>query len=158
MTTAAAIAPRRVEVVAGLDEAQVRAAYALHSAWAAEQGDVMDDAGWAEQMKAAVGSGRMNLWVAWDGDEAVGVAEMHLVYDPLTSTTAAYGERAFVQPEYRRSGVFEAITESMIAFADGLGIKTQRMSAGSDIRGRGMEKFYARYGFRPISTLMGKNG
>lgn len=156
----AAVKPleRRVEVVAGLDAEQVEGAWLLHLEWAHERGMSLDARGWAEQMYAAAESGRFMLWVAWDDGVPVGVAECHLVYDPMTRQTAAFGERAYVTRAYRQRGVFESIAESIMAFADGMGCKTQRMSAEVDLRGRAMQKFYSRYGFKQVSVLMGKDG
>jgi len=157
VNAAPATRARSVEVVAGLDARQVEAAFALHSAWAAERGCEMDAPGWAAIMQGFCGSGRYAIWTAWDGETPVGVAEIHLVYDPMTHDNAIFAERAYVLPEYRNDGVFRAITESLIAFADGLGIKTQRMSAEVDLRGRAMQRFYGSYGFKPVSVLMGRD-
>ncbi len=138
-------------VTAGLDAEQVEAAWLLHTAWAAERGSVMDNEAWADQMGRAVQSGRFNLWVARVDGKPVGVAEAHVVYDPTNGENAVFGERAYVLPEFRRRGVFEQITESIIAMADWFGIKTRRMSAETP----GMQAFYARYGYKPVSVLMG---
>lgn len=157
MTPAADISPRRVEVVAGIDASQVLAAWRLNSAWADELGHGLDQEGWADQMKRQFSAGRANLWVAWDGEVPVGVAQLHLVYDPMTRQDVAFGERAYVLPAYRQSDVFTQITESMIAYAEGIGIKSFRISAEVDLRGRSLQRFYGRYGFKPVSVLLGKD-
>lgn len=141
-----------MNLTVGIDAEQIRALYDLHAAWAAEQGSEIDSDAWVENVRGAAGSGRFLPWVAWDGERPVGCAELHLIYDPISRKTAACGERGFVLPEYRSRGVFESITESMLAYAETLGVHAERMSADTDW----MRDFYGRYGFAPVSTCMGR--
>lgn len=142
-----------IEIVAGLDEAQVCAAFELHREWARERGFEIDALGWADQMKAACVSGRFALWVAYDSGLPVGVVECHLVYDPMAHEHAAFAERGYILPAHRGSGVFRMLCESAMAWADWLGITVRRMSVevGQEVA-RGL---YEKMGFRPVSILMG---
>lgn len=142
-----------VEVVAGLDAAQVEALYALHSQWAVESGHDIDTDAWATHLRGACGSGRFLPWVAWDGDLPVACAEIHVVYDPITRETAVFAERGFVRAEYRGKGVFDSITQSMTTLVDSMDwVNVSRASADNDK----MLRFYERHGFKPIATLMGR--
>lgn len=156
MNAAPDTSARPVDIVCGLDARQMLAAWKLHAAWAVELGRDLNPDEWAEQMKGYFAPGKANLWVAWDGDEPVGVAQLHLVYDPMTRQDIAYGERAYVLPAYRQQDVFTAITDSMMAYAEGIGIKSYRISAEVDLRGRGLQRFYGKYGFKPVSVLLGR--
>lgn len=154
MKAAPDIAIRDVQVTAGIDENQLRAAYELHCAFAAEQGLTLDGEAWAAEIKAAIEAGSFNLGIAWDGDAAVGVTEMHVEYDPLLQKRIAWGRRAYVLPEYRQADVFTALFNFGVIGSDFLGIPFQRAIANTDWYGAAMRKFYESQGFKLIGYVM----
>lgn len=157
MIPAANIQPQAVEVVVGIDAAQLEAAYALHRRYAAEMGVAFDGDGWATEVRDAIAAGAYNVGVAWDGGEPVGVVEMWLEYDPMTSRRYAWGRRAYVIPDYRSEGVFRAIFDFGEHGARFLGLDGCRAHAESDWYGQVMKRFYESEGFRPIATVMEKS-
>lgn len=146
--------PRRVEVCAGIDEAQLRAAWTLHTAQAAEKGLVFDGEAWAVEVAGKIRAGTWNVGIAWDGERAVGVTEMHLEYDSMRRETIAWGQRAYVLPEYRNADVFTALFECGSAISVALGVKAHRCYAETDWYGQAMKKFYESRGFRVQGYLM----
>lgn len=149
-----AVKVRTVEVTAGIDEAQVKAAAALHAAQAAEKGCVFDVQAWAEEIAAKIKAGLWNVGIAWDGDVAVGVTEMHLEYDAMRRETVAWGQRAYVLAEYRNADVFTALFEFGSAASAALGVKAHRCYAETDWYGAAMKAFYLSRGFRVKGYLM----
>lgn len=145
---------RGVTVTVGIDPAQVHAAYRLHALWAEEEGYEMDTDGWADLMRGLCVGGRYTLGVAWDGDLPVGVAEMHVLYDPMTRQTVAYGERGYVLPAYRTEQVFTALVEAWVGLSEFMGVKKMRVPAGLDLRGRALRRLYERLGFKAVSTTL----
>lgn len=143
-----------VEVVAGLDEAQVCAAFELHREWAREEGCDLDEEAWAGEMRGLCSSGRYNLWVAWDGDSPVGVTEAHLVYDSMKGEWVCYGERAYVLPKYRSSRVFDKIVRAGIDAMKFLDVHKFRAPAGVDLAGESLQSYYAAVGFKPAGVTM----
>lgn len=156
MNAALEAAPRCVEIVAGLDESQVEGAYCLHSAWG---GESFNRDQWIQQMQGFCRTGRYALVIAWDDDQPVGIGEFHLISDPITGETAQVFERAYVLPEYRKAGVFEAgVTQTMNLgrwlAASPLRVTSQRIPVGVDGQGQGLQRLYARSGFEPVATIM----
>lgn len=154
MSTAAKPQERRVEVVAGLDATQLEAAWLLHKAFAEEKGLDMDEAVWIEEVKLLVAHGCFNVVVAWDGDKPVGVAEMHLEYDPFTRVLTSWGKRAYVLPEYRNTHIFGTIFRLGLNAAEFMGVTVCRAVAETDWYGQAMKKFYESQGLKAIGTIM----
>lgn len=140
-----------VDVVAGLDEQQVCAAFELHREWAREEGYDLDPEGWELLMRDLLMNGRYNLVVAWDGPSPVGVAEIHVIYDCQRGENFAHGQRGYVLPKYRGGGVFKAVVEAMIQVGDFLGIKRQRI--GGQIESKATD-LYLKYGFQPVEVVV----
>jgi GNAT superfamily N-acetyltransferase len=151
---APALKERRVEVVAGLDEAQVCAAFQLHTEQARERGFTLDGRGWADEIRGKVAAGTWNVGIAWDGDRPVGVTEMHVEYDPMLQKHIAWGQRAYVLPEYRTADVFKAIFDFGMNASAALGITTRRCIAETDFYGQAMKRFYESRGFKVVGYVM----
>lgn len=143
-----------VEIAAGLDEKQVCAAYDLHSEWAREDGYELDPVAWEERMRALVTSGRYNLWVAWDGNKPVAVAECHLFYDCRSHRWVGQGERTYVLPEYRRAEVFKAMFESGRDAFRWLGVKVHRAAIEINGMSANFQRFYESQGMKPVEIVM----
>lgn len=143
-----------IEVVAGLDEAQVCAAFELHREWAREEGYDLDEEAWVAEMRGLCSSGRYNLFVAWDGQSAIGVTETHLVYDAMRLEWVCYGERAYVLPKYRRLNVFGKIVKAGIEVMKYLDIHKFRAPASVDEKGESLQSYYASVGFKPAGVTM----
>lgn len=141
-------------MVAGLDAGQLEAAWALHQAFATEQGQEADAGSWVAEVRGLIEAGAYNLGVAWDGDVPVGVVEMHLAYDALSKTRIAWGKRAYVLPQYRRADVFKSIFEAGTRMSDALGVDVQRAIAETDWHGAAMKKFYESQGFKVVGYVM----
>jgi len=154
VNAAPATRARSVEVVAGLDESQVCAAWELHQEWAREDGQTLDPAIWTDHMRGLVTSGKYNLWVAWDGPHAVGVAEMFTCFDPRSGDMVGQGERTYILPAYRNARVFKAMYESGLEAMKWLGIRRQRAVVAMDETGRFLQRFHEAHGLRPIEMVM----
>lgn len=138
-----------VEVVAGLDEAQVCAAFELHREWAREEGYEIDPEGWEALLRDLLEKGRYNIVVAWDGPHPVACAEIHILYDCQRGDNLAYGQRGYVLPSYRGTGVFKSVVATMIEVGTFLGISRQRIGANI-----GASALYESYGFKPIEVVL----
>lgn len=154
MKPAVDITPRQIVVEAGIDERAVLAAWALHQAFAAENEMAVDGDAWAAELRGMMAEGLFNLGIAWDGDKAVGVCEMHLERDPLGPTLIAWGRRAYVLPEYRQADVFTALFNFGVQYSDAMGVDAQRAIASTDWYGAAMRKFYEANGFKVIGYVM----
>lgn len=140
--------------MAGLDEAQVCAAFDLHREWAREEGHELDEEAWATEMRGLCASGRYNLWIAWDGPSPVGVTEAHLVYDAMRGEWVCYGERAFVLPKYRQGRVFDKIVKAGIEMMKFLDVRKFRAPSGVDRDGEALQAYYAAVGFKLAGVTM----
>ncbi len=152
---AAGDAPRSgggIEVVAGLDEGQVCAAFELHQEWAREVGFEIDAVGWETLVRDLLASGRYNVVVAWDGPHPVGCAEVHIIYDCQRGENMICGQRGYVLPKYRNRGVFKAVVEATVGVGSFLGIRRQRIGAII-----GESGLYESYGFKPVEVVLERN-
>jgi hypothetical protein len=154
VSTALAMEPRSVQIVAGLDEAQVCAAFELHREWAREEGRELDEEAWATDIRAKIDGGQYNVGIAWDGNKAVGVSEIVLAYDAMTQTTSAYAERSYVLPEYRRSDITVGMAEMFRHGAKWLGATSMRIVTLLDKTGRFMQAHHEKCGFKPVATVL----
>jgi len=154
MSTAVNIAQRKIEVTVGIDPDNVAAAYELEREWAAEQGADFDAAAWAEQQRGRIAGGSLCFAIARDGDRPVGVAECVLSYDPVTREVAAYAERTYVSPEYRRGGTTVALAEAFFYGVQFIGVKKGRIITLLDDTGKFMQRFHEKYGYKPVATVL----
>lgn len=118
-----------VEVVAGLDADQLLAALRLHEAWAFEEsGQPLDAHLWASDVRAMAGGGRYTVLVAWAGKEPVAVLEGYVFPDCRTGELICQGDRLYVLPKWRRSGVLKALLDASEHLMRWMGCARQRVS------------------------------
>lgn len=86
---------------------------------------------------------RGGLWVAWDGDDAVGCVALQPIADDVAEL-----KRMYVPPEARRRGIARRLTEHAIAVATELGYTTLRLGTLSTMTSA--QQLYTGLGFRRI--------
>lgn len=99
-------------------------------------------------LKAA---GKSQLYLAFDGDEAIGMALVS--YEPhyrteVFGTRFAYINGVFVRPAYRRRGIARQLVEACIAWAREHRCETVRLRASA-----GGRPLYASLGFEQTSEM-----
>jgi putative acetyltransferase len=133
---------RSAEDAASLSAARrlVRAHVSAHSS--------AHDAGAAERLVAALPepyvAPRGALWVAWDGDEALGC----LALQELAADTAEL-KRMYVRPESRGRGVARRLTEHAIEVATARGYA--RLRLGTLTTMHAAQRLYGSLGFQRIA-------
>jgi GNAT superfamily N-acetyltransferase len=83
------------------------------------------------------------LWVAWDGDEAVGCVAIHALEPGVAEL-----KRMFVRPEARGRGVARRLTEHAIAAATGAGYR--RLRLGTLTTMHAAQRLYTSVGFTRV--------
>jgi ribosomal protein S18 acetylase RimI-like enzyme len=136
-----------IEIRSAEDPASLAAARALVRAHIVAHSAVHDGAA-AERVAAALPAPyvapRGALWVAWDGDAAVGCVALH----ELAPDTAEL-KRMYVRPDARGRGVARRLTEHAIAAATARGYA--RLRLGTLTTMRAAQRLYASVGFRRIA-------
>jgi ribosomal protein S18 acetylase RimI-like enzyme len=85
-----------------------------------------------------------DLWVAWDGADAVGCVALHALGPDVAEL-----KRMYVRPEARGRGVARRLTEHAIAEATARGYATLRLGTLTTMHAA--QRLYASVGFRRIA-------
>jgi GNAT superfamily N-acetyltransferase len=149
--------PARV-CLAAAEDAPVIAA--LRHRWAEEQaGSPIDDDGFAEAFDAWYDRerGQRLTWIAYDGDEAVGMLNL-LVFtrmpkpgDDRTGRPRQWGyvANAYVAEPHRDAGLGSLLVDACVSAAQERGFARLVLSPSER-----SVPFYARHGFEPATSLM----
>jgi GNAT superfamily N-acetyltransferase len=142
---------------AGNDPAQLLGAWMLWHRWCLEeQGRELDHAAFLREQAGKAASGCFLQVVAWDGPEPVAMVEMMVVYDAMRRVQVAHGDKAYVRPEYRRGGTFEAMLSFMVPLMDLMGIATwvAPVTVGREATAPWLTALYERFGFEQAGITM----
>lgn len=145
----------QVDVWVGKTPDQIEAWYELHKAWRFENtGTELDKEEWAKQMYFCAVDPERTLVIAWVDGSPVGIIEFLIHYDILKDITIAVGDRAFVLPEWRNSGVMNLMFRAIHNLgATSVATKGVFHARGED-SGFGLRRYYEKMGARMEGYIM----
>ena len=145
--------PNPPVVSIGLDECHLRAILALWRAWAEEDGvESYSEQRMAQSLANRIRQGCWLPVVAFDGEHPVGMVEVMVLKDPFTGEITAYGDHAFLRPEYRGIKVFEQLALGAILIADVFGATSRILPMGT--KTWFLKSLYERLGFEVSGYVM----
>jgi len=145
----------QVDVWVGKTPDQIEAWYELHKAWRFENtGTELDKEEWAKHFYSVAVDPERTLVVAWVDGTPVGVLEFFLYYDLLKDKSIGIGDRAFVLPEWRGSGVMAAMFRSIYGLAQTSSAEIGMFHARGEDSGYCLKDYYSRMGARLEGYVM----
>lgn len=152
--------PKAVEFAAGNDAAQMLGAWICWQRWCWEtHGRDIDHATWLEQFVAKRNSGCWLQLIGWDGGEPVAMVEIGLVYDVMLREQVCHGDKAWIHPDYRSTGIFKQILDYLVDLTLVLGVThgVVPVTAGDDASAPWLRRLYEKHGFKLTGLYMACN-
>lgn len=149
-----------VEFVAGNDSGQALGAWMSWNRWCWEtHGRDIDHAAWMTAHQGKVGSGCFTQIVGWDGCEPVAMLEIRVGYDPCEREQMAFGDHAWVHPDYRKEGVMRGMFDFAFALTElfEVYILVAPATAGKNASAPWLRQMYESYGFELDGVTLTRN-
>jgi len=144
--------PLSVDVVVGLDERAIRAAFWMWEMVSAEKGKPFDQDRVARYFAGRIEKGSLLPIIAWDGENPIGMVFLSVDEDPFTGEMTAFGDHAFVRPEYRRDGIYRMLVDAGMQAARLCGCEAILAPVGHDAGF--LRAFYSERGFQEAGVFM----
>lgn len=142
-----------VVFTAGNDVGQMLGAWMCWQRWCWEEfGRDLDHEAWMHESSNLTKGGCFLQIIAWDGGNPVGMVNMVVVYDAMRREQIAYGDKAWVHPDYRRGGVYDDMLTFFFQVLDLMGVShtVAPLSTGSKATAPFLKSVYERHGFEQV--------
>ena len=132
--------------------------HTLMCEWTVEEtGEKLDSEAWATEMLGQVQSPGFAVIVAYDGDMAVGFVEAMAWRASAPGVFMGRGDHAYVSPEYRDQGVYEAIFDAGYNYLTSIGVEKIQLPVSKGHGASWLRPFYEGRGFRETEIIMEKD-
>mgnify|MGYP003654070635 CR=1 FL=1 len=155
----AKLTPAKPAVVftASVDADAMLAAWIGWRRWAMEEfGAELDTATFTADWLAKKASGTFLQIVGWDGNEPIAITDLRFIRDFRAGEIVAWGDHAFVHPDYRKAGVFDALVGFITDCMDFAGLRRGALpvTAGEGATAPWLKAMYERHGCVQTGTTM----
>lgn len=145
--------PSPTHASVALDEEHLRAVLDLWEAWALEdEVETYDENRMVRTLAHHIQNGVWLPVVLWDCEKPVGMVEVLVFEDPFTGEITAYGDHAYLRPEYRGVRDFEKLVDGAVFVADVFGATARVLPVG--VKTTFLKPLYERKGFKIDGYVM----